>query len=223
MRKRFLFIAVILAVFLAAPYVEAGVSDLDALRLKAKTGDTYQLEVQNSSETRVFSINSTGPVKSIPIPLTSFLYAFSGIVSPVSASTNPILKLSNTYYPGIEFENGVVTPVSALFRLPDNYRTGGTVKLLMTQSAANVAVDFDIFVSTPDVSAAIDTSATDQSPVTINSATTTSPHSVTLTPATDLSSAAAGDWVLLRVWRSTNSSTGTARLHDAEFQYYSYD
>jgi hypothetical protein len=51
-----------LCLLMVATPLYAGVTDFDSVRTTAKTGDTYQLEVKNSSGTSKFSVDSSGNV-----------------------------------------------------------------------------------------------------------------------------------------------------------------
>ena len=53
---------ILVALFVGVPLVWAGVTNFDAIKVIAKSGDTYQIEVDNSSGTRVFSVDSSGNV-----------------------------------------------------------------------------------------------------------------------------------------------------------------
>ena len=231
MKKRFLYITAIL-MLLAAPFLWAGVTNFDSVTVQPESSDTYGLRVNNSSGTRIWSIAKTnGPVKSLPIPIMGFsvIGATSTNVSPITVFTGGsvatganALRLyqENTYYPGIRWYCCIVTPVYVTFRAPDNYRTGGTFKVLCYQSALNTAISADMLVNTPSSTSSWSSTFGSQSVVTVSTANVVSPFAVTLAPGGTI---AAGDWVTLRLWRSSNSSTGTLSVLGVEFYYNAYD
>lgn len=211
----------------------ATVTDLDGIRVKSTGGETYQVEVQNSSGTRVYSVDSSGNVyiggtlsvtstltsaveRGFTIPLTSFLIATDA--SPVSVSTYPNFELDDLL-PNIVWADGETTPVFVTFRVPTDYYSGGAFRVIATESDSTTPnqIDFDVYVNRSGRAAA--SSASNQTPVAL-AGTTATPYVVTLTPSTDFSSLAAGDWVTLRIWRDdTATGTGDLEVKGVEFFY----
>jgi len=226
--KRFVFISVILAVLMTAFSAFAEETDFNAVRLKALSEDTYQIEVQNSSGTRVFSVDSSGNTyisgtlsnsreRSIPLPLMGFLSDTDA--SPLSTSSNPGLEIDDLI-PNIVWADGETTPVVTTFRVPSDYSSGGAFRLLCTESDSTTPnqVDFDVYVNRSG--SALDAAATGQTPVALGTGSyTATPVVVTLTPATDFASLAAGDWVTLRIWRD-NAAAGTGDLEVKGVEFY---
>jgi hypothetical protein len=105
------------------------------------------------------------------------------------------------------------------FRVPYDYSSGGAFRLICTESDSTTPnqVDFDVYVNRDGRAA--DSSATDQTPVAL-AGTTATPDVITLTPATDLTGLAAGDWITVRIWRDdTATGTGDLEVKGVEFFY----
>lgn len=227
MRRRFLLYC-FGVLLIGTPLLWAGISDFDAVKMKAVTDDTYQIEVDNSSGTRVFSVNSSGNVyvagviansreRGFTLPLMGFLLADTA--APLSTSTTPGLEVDDAM-PNINWADGETSPVMTTFRIPGDYSSGGAFRLFCTESNSTTPnqIDFDVYVNR--AGSALDTSATNQTPVALGAGASTTPVVVTLTPATDFTSLAAGDWVTLRVWRDdTATGTGDLEVKGIEFFY----
>lgn len=80
-----------LSFWLVVGLVYAGVSDMDGIRLKATGDETYQVEVQNSSATRKFSVDSSGNVY-VAGTLTA-----TGAALTTPTLSGPILTISATH------------------------------------------------------------------------------------------------------------------------------
>lgn len=215
----------------------AGVSDFDAVRVK-DAGDTYQLEVQNSSGTRKFSVDDSGNIyvagtlqvvgtltatttRSVPLPILGFwVQENATTVTPLGVDTlsTPAHVVISSNVPLVKLGNGYTTPIVMTFRIPDDYSSGGAFKLMANQSGTTTActVDFDVYVNA--AGSTMDSAATDQTPVSLLYAGTT-PSQVTLTPATDFAAIAAGQWVTLRIWRGTTTGTDALQVGNATFFY----
>ena len=210
----------------------AAVTDLDGIRLKATGDETYQLEVQNSSGTQVFSVDSRGntyvsgtltaaAARSIPLPIMSFVVQETAstvsILTATTTTTPAHVNISNNV-PVIKLGYGYTTPVSITFRVPNDYLSGGGFRLMANQSGTTTActVDFDVYVNA--AGSTMDGSATNQTPVTLTYAGTT-PSLVQLSPATDFAALAAGDWVTLRIWRGATTGTDALQVGDVSFFY----
>ena len=222
----------ILAFLLVVGVSYAGVTNLDGIRLKATGEETYQVEVQNSSGTRVFSVDSSGNAyvagtltatvtRSVPLPIMGFLIQeTSSTVTPITSSstTTPIYATVSNNVPLLRFMTGYTTQVIMTFRIPDDYSSGGAFKVMANQSGTTTActIDFDVYVNA--AGSTMDSAATDQTAGTLTYAGTT-PSQVTLTPATDFASLAAGQWVTLRLWKGTTTGTDDLQVGNVSFFY----
>lgn len=239
-RWKLLLVTSLMAVALCA-VAYAGVTDFDAVRMTASPDDTYQVQVKNSSGTSKFTVDSSGNViaagtlnvtgattlgtagittgnittatittlnhsreRSFGLPLTGFVTS-DGYV--ITQSTAPGIEIDDVM-PNIVWADGETTPAIITFRIPADYSSGGAFRVFATESDSTTPnqIDFDVYVNSNG--AAADSSATGQTPVAM---TGTTPEVVTLTPATDFSSLAAGYWVTLRIWRD-NAADGTGDL-----------
>jgi hypothetical protein len=223
MKKFILLFVAVLAVTFAVP-VHSGETMLDSLRVVPTIDDTYGLRQDYPDGTAVWSITRAGVVsgsftRSIPLPLMSFAArTSSSALTPLSASSSPVMAIVSEV-PYAQWADGETPPIVATFRIPDNYKSGGSFKLMATQTATGCQVDFDVYVNRDGT--AIDAAATNQTPVLVSATyTTATPALVTLTPATDFSSLVAGDWITLRLWRDdVATETGSLRVHDVSFVY----
>ncbi len=216
----------VLAFLLVVGISYATVTDFNGVRVKSTGEETYQVEVQNSSGTRVYSVDSYGNVyiggtltsvveRGFTLPILGFMLTNG---SPVSASTAPGLEVDNLI-PNIVWSDGETTPVMITFRVPTDYYSGGAFRVIATESDSTTPnqIDFDVYVNRSGRAAA--SSASNQTPVAL-AGTTATPSVVTLTPSTDFSSLAAGDWVTLRIWRDdTATGTGDLEVKGVEFFY----
>lgn len=152
-------------------------------------------------------------VRYYQLPLMSFTHNGS---APITASTAPGLEVDDLIS-NIVWADGETTPIQTTFRVPSDYASGGAFKIFATESDSTTPnqVDFDVYINS-DGSAA-DSSASNQDPVAM---TGTTPEEVTLTPATDFASLAAGNWVTLRIWRdNTADGTGDLEVKGVAFYY----
>lgn len=222
----------ILAFLLVVGISYATVTDFNGVRVKSTGEETYQVEVQNSSGTRVYSVDSSGNVyvggtmavtgtftsaieRGFTLPLLGFMLTDA---SPVSVATVPGLEVDDLI-PNIVWADGETSPVMITFRVPTDYSSGGAFRVIATESDSTTPnrIDFDVYVNRNGRAAA--SSASNQTPVAL-AGTTSTPSVVTLTPATDFSSLAAGDWVTLRIWRDdTATGTGDLEVKGVEFFY----
>lgn len=150
------------------------------------------------------------------LPLTGFVFENTG--APLSTSTTPGLEVDDAI-PNIVWADGETSAVMITFRVPYDYSSGGAFRVFATESDSTTPnqIDFDVYVNR--AGSAIDSAATGQTPVALNQATST-PSVVTLTPATDFASLAAGDWVTLRIWRDdVAAGTGDLEVKGVEFFY----
>ena len=149
----------------------------------------------------------------IQLPLTSF----TKTDALITTSSEPNLEVDDVIF-NLVWADGETSPAMAVFRVPSDYSSGGAFKVIGTESADNTdnQVDFDVYVNTSG--SAADAAATDQTPVELACDEST-PAEITLTVATDFSSLAAGDWVLVRIWRD-DTADGTADLEVKGVAFY---
>lgn len=135
----------------------------------------------------------------------------------VSSSTAPGIE-TDDLVPALVWADGETTSAQISFRVPSDYSSGGLFKVFATESDSTTPnqVDFSVYVNA-DGSAA-DAAATDQTPVAIDGVTSTGTE-ITLTPATDFASLAAGNWVTLNIWRD-DTATGTGDLEVKGVAFY---
>jgi hypothetical protein len=228
MKKRIFAYVAVLVLLLFSVWCFASETKWDSVRVAPTGDDTYGFSVDYPDGTRVWSVTKAGVV-------------YAPIVRAINLPIMAVMATNSTYdtvyggplinsgiYPGlgcppvalhasqvaIAWATGFTTPVAITFRVPTDYYSGGAFRVLATQSTGDSSIDFDVTVNKG--STAFDNAATDQTAVNMRVGTT-SPEVVTLTPATDFASLAAGDWVTLRYWRS--AGTGTTYVHDVEFFY----
>jgi hypothetical protein len=154
--------------------------------------------------------------REIALPLGSFGIKDTGV--PLTASTTPGFEEDDAM-PNIVWADGETSPVIQSFRVPTDYSSGGAFRVLATESDSTTPneIDFDVYVNADGT--AVDASATGQTPVAL-AGTTSTPDVVTLTPATDFASLAAGQWVTLRIWRdNTAAGTGDLEVKGVSFHY----
>lgn len=153
--------------------------------------------------------------RSFTLPLFGFV---SNDGAVLTSSTAPGLEIDDLI-PNIVWADGETTPVMITFRIPSDYSSGGAFRVIATESNSTTPnqVDFDVYINKDGVAA--DASATGQTPVAL-AGTTSTPDVVTLTPATDQASFAAGAWVTFRIWRDdTATGTGDLEVKGVEFFY----
>jgi len=206
----------------------AGDTNFNAVVTTPGSDDTYGYQMKNSSGTRLFSVTKdTGAVytaggisnsreRGFTLPLMGFLFADTA--APLSTTTTPGLEIDDNI-PNIVWADGETSPVMTTFRIPADYSSGGAFRLICTESGTTTPnqVDFDVYVNRNGV--VIDSAATNQTPVAL-AGTGSTPSVVTLTPATDFASIAAGDWVTIRIWRDdTATGTNDLEVKGVEFFY----
>lgn len=231
MKKRTL-IAVLIGILLVATTLWA--AELNNVTSKGVDGD---LVFYDQSGNEVFSIEAANRKVTYPsgstlevesgatfthsrersfgLPLMGFILSDA---SPVTTSTAPGIEVDDLI-PNIVWADGETTPVMITFRIPSDYSSGGAFRVIATESNSTTPnqVDFDVYINKDGVAA--DASATGQTPVAL-AGTTSTPDVVTLTPATDQASFAAGAWVTLRIWRDdTATGTGDLEVKGVEFFY----
>jgi hypothetical protein len=153
--------------------------------------------------------------RSFTLPLFGFVSNDGAVLTD---STAPGIEIDDLI-PNIVWADGETTPVAITFRIPSDYSSGGAFRVIATESNSTTPnqVDFDVYINKDGVAA--DASATGQTPVAL-AGTTSTPDEVTLTPATDQASFAAGAWVTLRIWRDdTAVGTGDLEVKGVEFFY----
>ena len=156
----------------------------------------------------------------VQIPLTSAILNDQTSIEVLSESTAPGLEFDNAMA-AIVWADGETTPIQVSFTVPADYGSAGVLKVLCADSASSTRnqVDFYTYVNSDDT--AWDTAVTNQTPVALASTIATHPELVTLTPATDFASLAAGDVVILGLWRD-DTADGSADLEmygNAIFEY----
>lgn len=154
--------------------------------------------------------------RAISLPLTGFTVN-DVTVQVVGSTTAPGFEIDDLI-PNIVWADGETTPVQITFRIPSDYLSGGAFRVIATESGTSTPneVDFDVYVNKNGQAA--DSSAHNQTPVAL-AGTSSTPSEVTLTPASDFDSLAAGDWVTLRIWRD-NTATGTNDLEVKGVEFF---
>lgn len=147
----------------------------------------------------------------------------STTVQALTQSTDPhLFKKSTAAGAFIRWLDNITSPIQKRFRVPADYVSGGSFKLMLGRSgntSSIPAIDYQVFVDKDSV--AYDAAATDQTAVAIGTAIASgSPIEKTLTVTTDLASLVAGDLVTVEFWRdNVNTSTEDLELLHAEFLY----
>jgi hypothetical protein len=222
-KKRYLrYPAFVVSLCFFAVMAYAGVTDLDSIRLNTSSDDTYQIEVQNRSGTRVFSVDNTGYTysglgKTLELPLSSFLVSGT---SSMTGYTYPYTSYNRGQL-AIVYGYGRITPVVTAFRVPADYKSGGVFRMLVAETATNIStpaeVCFEAFYNRSGK--AVDTAGSTQRCVSAPK-TTTTPGLITLTVATDFTSLQAGDIVAFKFWRRHGAATGPLYINAVDFFYY---
>lgn len=147
------------------------------------------------------------------------LGAFTTNGEDIDAATAPGFELDDTI-PGIVWADGETTPITITHPVPSDYSSGGAYRVICKDSDADatpIKIDFDVFVNSDGV--AIDSSGTNQTAVAMASTAGSTPDVVTLTPATDFASLAAGQWITFRMWRD-DVATGASDLEVFGIDFY---
>jgi len=166
------------------------------------------------------SVTLTTPlVGTVELPIQLFTLTGTGSAqAAVTATTTPGLELDNLLT-NVSWADGEVTPVQVTLKVPEDYLSSGAFKLFCdsSDSTTPTQVDFDVYVNGHNTT--WDATTTNQTPVALSTGAGT-PCVVTLTPATDFASLAAGKVVTLRIWRdNVSDGTGDLETYYAEFYY----
>lgn len=205
--------ALVLCLIVISPVGGARFEDLNVTKLRIAgteiTATAAQLNRMGSTQTRT-----------IPLPVLGFAIQSTGGLTLLGTTTTatPAHVVLSTGIPVIKLSNGYTSPVVINFRVPDDYSSGGAFSLMANQSGTTTpcTVDFDVYLNSSG--STMDSTATNQTPVTLAYAGTT-PSAVTLTPATDFASLTAGQWVLLRIWRGATTGTDALQVGNVTFSY----
>lgn len=161
----------------------------------------------------------------VPLPLLGFTVSIDAIPRPLSGITGvPRLEYDDNY-PAIVWADDETTPVEITFRVPNDYSSAATpsFRILCTESDSTTPnkIDFDVLVLVDEDGHSGVTTSTNQTAVDLAGDTSTADE-VTLTPATDFNSLAAGNWVRLRLWRNNSGVTnapGDLEVKGVAFYY----
>lgn len=234
-----LMVAVLVAIPAASIYYDGNFMNLLLRGGMDVKNQTSALGTPGSGSQRVYGVSGVlytknasgtaqvmgGTKRQIQLPLNAFMVETGGNGSTVGSAPAP---LSTSTTPGLEIDDNMVSlvwadgetsPVQVTFRVPDDYMSGGRFKLIATESGTSTPnqVDFDVYVNADGV--ASDSAATNQTPVAL-AGTSSTPDEITLTPATDFASLAAGNWVTLRLWRDdVETGNNDLELKGVVFEY----
>jgi len=188
--------------------------------------NTYDIGSPDRAYRRVY-IGSTDQYinafnKALPLDLLSFT---TGGVT-LTGSTTPKLATNNAQT-SIVWVDGDLDPIEQTFRVPADYNSDGAFRVLadLSTQATDGQIDFDVYIQDISAAGAWDSSVTDQTPVAVKNDGSGgaydvgSPELVTLTPATDFTGLAAGDYVTVRMWRRDTSFTPDLEVYYVEFYY----
>jgi hypothetical protein len=192
------------------------------VRFGADNGLTYTFPTSQSAG--AFKNDGSGTLswgtlittRDVQLPLASFI--INGV--PVTNATAPGIEVDDLI-PGIVWADGETTPAQITFRVPVDYSTGGSFRVLATESDSTTPneVDFSVYINSDGTAA--DAAATDQTTVAL-AGTTATADEVTLTVATDFAALAAGQYVTLNLWRdNTADGTGDLEVKGVVFRYSS--
>ena len=240
--KRWILLLALLFGFVASPAFavvstkEDSVYKGDAVHLDFQ--DSFSVEPSASDDsTKVVKFSSAYAEKTIQFSPDEFMIVFNNpddsaeeTFIPLSISTKPdYIKPNgeNSSAGFIRWQDGEDTKIQKTFRVPRDYKSGGSFRVLLGRSSTDIcpSIDFEVFVNR--TATALDTSATNQTPVLAASHVGDgSAEESTLTIVTDFASLAAGDYVTVNLWRTdadSPASTGDLRLYWAEFVYSTTD
>lgn len=219
----------VVALFVGVPLVWAGVTNFDAIKLIAKSADTYQIEVDNSSGTRVFSVDSSGNVymagtvtnsrtRPVPLPLAGFTMT-GAVPTTLGATTSPTL----THYNGIPAiipGASVTTPILQTFRVPTDYSSGGIFRVLCSADTSASTVNFDVLINRSGRARTTVAASTYTAQTITQKEGTMTVVDLTMDSVND--AVVAGDWVTVRIW--TPAAAGVTagslvRFYAVDFYY----
>ena len=129
----------------------------------------------------------------------------------LSASTKPGYAMYQNRLVLAYPDGGAVTPVVVSFRVPQDYLSGMSFRVVASESDSTTPNQIDFLVYTTGDGEPYPTSITNQTPVAL-AGTVATPDVVTLTVATDFDLLAAGDFVTLAIW-CDNAADGTGILY----------
>lgn len=248
MRKKFGFVlAMILAVctfgFVSGWHIhwiptENNTYDIGSEELKVRKIEVYDIDIADDlavdddasvggdlTVTGSVTINSVtlAQNKTLRLPLMSFVISDANgvVIGPITASTAPGLEYDNKSA-SLVWGNAELSYASVTFTVPEDYASGGAFRILADESAdgnSPCAVDFNVYNKAPG--SAWDTATTNQSIVLLTEAAGT-PELMSLAVTTDFAALAAGDIVVLEIWRE-NATQDTASDFEVYEVYFTYD
>lgn len=232
--KKLIFLYTLLVVLtLGLGVAYAGDSHFDSVVAQPSNGvppDNWGLQVLNSAGQQVFAIDGNGNatipvVRMVPLVMNAFTTVSlddTTMYGQMGAS-NALAFSINASMPGVAWIAGNYTsPASVTFRVPDDYASGGSFRVLTTQSAAGGvnAMKFDVLALPGSLSPQTGqgwATRTAQAAVSLTNYQSTSPYAITLTPVTDFANLTGGRFVTFRIWRVTG--TNTVYVHSIDFFY----
>jgi len=209
-----LLIVLIIATFAwAARYEVLDVTKLYVTSIQPKGTATYWTATNmRSSATR-----------NVQIPLSDFFIeagstqetiGTGGYTQPTIVAVGGVSIMATGNSQVLNFANAGYTAVTAVFKVPDDYLSGGSFKVLTSVGYGAIystppCLDFGVLVN--QSGSAIDSAFTNQSYARQASDNTVgaTPYLHTLTVSTDFASLTSAKWVTLRLWRAETAGAGT--------------
>ena len=166
----------------------------------------------------------------------SSLYASNSPILTASQFTDPYFS-SDPATPALVWKDDtVVTPALITFRIPEDYLSGGAIRLFASETgavsdtsvgtyraanASGVKVDYDVYVNTEGTRFQTADDIYNQTAVLVGGTPgRVEEVTLTITDGSDsLIDSTTDQWVTLRIWRNAGESTNALWVHGGEFYY----
>jgi len=218
-----LIVLIIATVAFAARYESLDVTKLYVTSISPKGTATYWTATgMRSSATREVQI----PISNFYIEggSTQETIGTLGYTLPTIVAVGGVSILATGNTNVLSFADAGYSAVTTTFKVPDDYLSGGSFKVLTSLSYGALystppCLDFGVLVN--GSGSAVDSAFTNQSYVRQASDNTAgaTPYLMTLTVSTDFSSLTSAKWITLRLWKAETAGagaldcTGSASLH----------
>ena len=208
--------------------------------------------VVNGTTGNVTTAGGETPERKIDLNINDF----SGVGGDIARRGNKSLELYNTHSPlltasqfadpyfGFDSsspaivwkDDSVVTPELIVFRVPEDYLSGGGIRLFASETgavadnsvgtyraanASGVKVDYDVYVHTEGFRFQTADDVYDQTAMLVGGTPgRVEEVELTMTDGSDsLIDSTTDQWITLRIWRNAGESTNALWIHGGEFYY----